>query len=150
MIDLQGNELKRTTIENLPVAPIQSRPGLIYFDTTLNKMRIRNTEDTDWLDGPTPEEIQNIIKEYAQAGDGIVVSYDATTDKLVFSVQEQYRHVQSIPAAVWIISHGMNKRPYVAIVDSSGTQYEGEVEYINENLLTVSFAVSFAGTAYLS
>ncbi len=61
-----------------------------------------------------------------------------------------YRHVQSTPAAVWVITHGLGYRPNVTVVDSTARQVEGDVEHVNDNELIVSFSAAFAGEAYLS
>lgn len=72
------------------------------------------------------------------------------------SVESQaYRHIQSVPDSVWTINHGLGFYPNVTIVDSTGREVEGEVGWVNQNSLTVSFfgsngPVSFAGEAYLS
>ncbi len=34
----------------------------------------------------------------------------------------EYLHDQSIPAATWIIGHGLKRRPQVTVVDSAGNQ----------------------------
>jgi FKBP-type peptidyl-prolyl cis-trans isomerase 2 len=40
--------------------------------------------------------------------------------------------------------------PNVSIVDSAESKVIGEVTYISENALTVTFSHSFSGKAYLS
>lgn len=57
---------------------------------------------------------------------------------------------QLIPAASWSIAHNLGKMPSVTIVDSSGTQVIGEVQYTDLNNLTLSFSAAFAGKAYLN
>lgn len=61
-----------------------------------------------------------------------------------------YVHTQAIPSDTWIITHNLNKRPSVAVVDSSGSLVEGEVEYTNGLGLVVYFSAGFSGTAYLN
>lgn len=61
-----------------------------------------------------------------------------------------YRHVQSVPATAWVVEHGLGYYPVVATQDSAGTVVYGNVAYVDENTLTVSFSVPFGGYANLS
>lgn len=61
-----------------------------------------------------------------------------------------YTHVQSSAAATWTVNHPLSFQPNVAVVDSSGSQIEGAVDYVDADTLTISFSAAFAGTAYLS
>lgn len=65
-----------------------------------------------------------------------------TTDTFVF--------VQSAAASTWTITHNMGKKPSVTVVDSADNQVVGDVEYIDNNTLTVTFCGSFSGKAYLN
>lgn len=60
-----------------------------------------------------------------------------------------YIHNQATPAAVWTITHGLGYQPNVTVVDSAGSQVEGDVTYSGPDVI-VSFSAAFAGTAYLS
>lgn len=62
----------------------------------------------------------------------------------------QYTHVQNLASASWVIVHNLNGFPNVAIVDSAGTNVEGEIVYINNNEIVLNFSSAFSGTAYLS
>lgn len=61
-----------------------------------------------------------------------------------------YLFEQNVPSSFWLIDHGLGKKPSVTIVDSADTQVEGTVDYVDDNSLTVSFAVAFSGRAYLN
>ena len=43
------------------------------------------------------------------------------------------------------VTHNLNKRPAVTIVDSAGTEIIGTVEYVDANTLTVLFTNPFTG-----
>lgn len=58
--------------------------------------------------------------------------------------------VQATPATVWTIDHSLTFVPNVTVVDSAGTQVEGEVELATGNQVVIRFSAAFAGTAYLS
>ena len=72
-----------------------------------------------------------------------IVGLEDDTDK-------SYVFDQMVPSDVWDIYHALNKFPSVSVVDSSDRIVIGDVEYINQNLLRVTFNGSFAGKAYLN
>ena len=59
-----------------------------------------------------------------------------------------YRHSQAVPAATWVVAHGLNKHPSVTVVDSSGKEVYGEVTHDSSDQATIRFTAGFAGTAY--
>lgn len=62
-----------------------------------------------------------------------------------------YVHAQNTPAAVWTIVHNLGYRPGgILIIDSAGTEWQGEIAHLDLNTLTITFTVAFGGTAYLS
>ena len=62
-----------------------------------------------------------------------------------------YTHDQSITAsASWTINHNMGKNPSVTVVDSANTYVIGEIDYLDQNSLVVSFKNAFKGKAYLN
>lgn len=61
-----------------------------------------------------------------------------------------YTHNQAYPASVWTITHNLNCRPSVTIVDSAGTVVFGDVEYLSANEIRVTFVAAFGGKAYLN
>ena len=61
-----------------------------------------------------------------------------------------YTHTQGVPLDVWTINHNLGFFPNVTVVDSTGEQVEGEVDYVDSNSVVVSFSGGFSGMAYLS
>lgn len=59
-------------------------------------------------------------------------------------------HVQGTSSAVWVINHPLTFHPNVTVVDSTGRQVEGDVDFTDADTVTVTFTAAFAGTAYLS
>ena len=60
-----------------------------------------------------------------------------------------YVHTQIAASTVWEITHSLNKYPTVTIIDSGGSIVIGEVDYIDQNRVTVTFSVTMSGTASL-
>jgi hypothetical protein len=57
---------------------------------------------------------------------------------------------QGVPASTWTITHDLNKRPSVTIVDSTGRVVVGQVDYVDDTHIIVTFVGSFSGIAYLN
>jgi hypothetical protein len=64
--------------------------------------------------------------------------------------KSKYVHTQASAATTWSITHNLKFYPNVSIVDSALSHVIGEVTYIDENSLTVSFTSAFSGKAFLS
>ena len=61
-----------------------------------------------------------------------------------------FLYTQKESLEVWDINHNLNKYPSVTVIDSSGSEVIGEVEYIDKNNLKISFKGGFKGTATLN
>lgn len=61
-----------------------------------------------------------------------------------------YTHNQLAANDTWSIEHNLGKFPAVTVVDSGGSIVVGEIDYIDENNLTITFQGAFGGKAYLN
>lgn len=61
-----------------------------------------------------------------------------------------YRHSQGVASAVWVIDHGMGFYPNVTVLDSTGREVVGFVQYPSADRVVLTFAAPFGGEAYLS
>ena len=61
-----------------------------------------------------------------------------------------FTFTQASPASTWTISHNLGYRPNISVVDSAGSQVEGNVVWTSTNSLTITFSGAFSGVAYLS
>jgi len=61
-----------------------------------------------------------------------------------------YAHNQSASASTWTITHNLGFFPSVTVVDSGGTTVIGDVSYISENQVSITFSAAFGGKAYFS
>lgn len=55
---------------------------------------------------------------------------------------------QAIPSAVWNITHPLNKKISITVVDSSNQVVYGGITYIDDNNVTINFNGAFSGQAY--
>lgn len=63
---------------------------------------------------------------------------------------KNYIHVQNTPSATWNASHNLGKKPSVVVVDSADDVVYGEITYVDDNNVTLTFAGSFSGKAYFN
>lgn len=60
-----------------------------------------------------------------------------------------YFHTQGTPSNVWVIPHNLGYHPSVEIIDSAGTEWEGDVFHDSNVQTTVTLSVAFSGKARL-
>ena len=101
-------------------------------------------------------------KEYVDSRVGVsaaTIAFTPTSEITSNTVQaaieevrakSKYVHTQASADTTWSITHNLKFYPNVSIVDSALSHVIGEVTYINENSLTVSFTSAFSGKAFLS
>lgn len=58
--------------------------------------------------------------------------------------------IQSTPSAEWNIVHTLAFTPNIIVVDTAGTEVEGDYEYVNPNHIRATFTSPLAGKAILS
>ena len=68
----------------------------------------------------------------------------------VDSGDKTYAHTQGVANATWVITHNLNKRPSITVVDSAEAVVVGQVEYNSDNQVTLTFSGAFSGKAYLN
>jgi hypothetical protein len=80
----------------------------------------------------------------------ITGSAPSQTLNFVLPVGGVYTHNQMVSASTWTITHNLGFFPSVTVIDSGNNTVIGNVTYISENQLSVSFNATFGGKAYLS
>ncbi len=61
-----------------------------------------------------------------------------------------FTYEQVSASNTWEIQHDLGKKPSVSVVDSGHNMVLGQVEYIDNNNLTITFTASFSGKAFLN
>lgn len=61
-----------------------------------------------------------------------------------------FAYTQGEASARWEICHNLRKYPSVTVVDSANTVVVGDVEYIDENNIVITFSGAFSGMAYMN
>ena len=61
-----------------------------------------------------------------------------------------YVHDQPVASSTWVINHNLLYFPNVSLVDSTGREIYGEVNWATVNQVIVTLTPAVAGKAYLS
>lgn len=70
--------------------------------------------------------------------------------EILAASDKTYIHDQIAFSKTWIINHPLEKHPSVTVVDSAGTVIMGEIQYISNSQIILSFTAEFSGKAYLN
>jgi len=104
----------------------------------------------------TVEYVDDAFAESNTAGGiSFVPTSEITSNNVQDAIEElrtrsRYVHNQASASSTWSVTHNMKFYPNVSIVDTGLSKVIGEVTYVSENALTVTFSHPFAGKAYLS
>jgi len=63
---------------------------------------------------------------------------------------KHYTHNQAAASNVWTVEHNLNKYPSVTVTLSTGQVGYGDITYIDENNLTITFSGANSGKAYMN
>jgi len=61
-----------------------------------------------------------------------------------------YLHTQSIVSTTWSVSHNLGKFPAVTVIDSGGTEVEGDIIHVDMYNTTLTFSAPFSGKAFFN
>jgi hypothetical protein len=67
-----------------------------------------------------------------------------------FNYNQRFEYNQALPSDSWIINHNLSGKPSVSVVDSAGTIIIGDIQYISNTQVQVTFTAPFSGSAYLT
>lgn len=79
-----------------------------------------------------------------------------TTEKMFMSKEEKDKALktfvfeQRLASKDWVIVHNLNKLPSAVVVDTAGSIVSGEIMYISENEVVISFSSEFSGKVFLN
>lgn len=71
-------------------------------------------------------------------------------DFLYWLRHNTFIHDVMVPSKTWDITHNLGKYPSVSVVNSANVWVIGDIQYINENRLIITFSSEFSGKAYLN
>lgn len=65
-------------------------------------------------------------------------------------VDKSFFYIQESASDTWVITHNLDKRPSVTVVDSGSSVVYGNTTYNGTNQVTINFSAPFSGVAYLN
>jgi hypothetical protein len=97
-------------------------------------------------------EFYDVECEFIQGNGSIEEDEDYFVSLLQVDVlsDKHYTHNQNNASAVWNVTHNLQKHPSVSVVLSTGQQGLADVQYINNNELTITLLSAQSGKAYLN
>lgn len=63
---------------------------------------------------------------------------------------KHFTYEQATPSNTWVITHNLNKKPSITVVDSAENVIVGAYEYNDLNTVTLTFNGAFTGKAYFN
>jgi len=76
--------------------------------------------------------------------------YDFAAFTLSEDTDKTFVFTQTVPSLVWSVQHNLGKFPSVTVVDTGNTTVISQIDYIDNNNLTITNSAQFAGKAYLN
>lgn len=119
---------EQAIIDALGYIPLQSVPN-IY----------RTSADQNLIDVTKVDKVE---------GKGL--STNDYTDEDKAKATETYIHEQQVASKRWVISHPLEKFPSVTVIDTAGTVVVGDVEYVLNSLIIITFSAEFSGKVFLN
>lgn len=91
----------------------------------------------------------------SKVGNTSEINQELNTGTVVTTLNElytrsTYKHKQMAPENIWLINHPLRKYPSVTIVTENKQVVVGDIEYISDSQVKVSFTSGFSGSAYLN
>ena len=123
-----------------------------YLELGATEVNSVDTSDTTFIDmTPTTPTTGNVEITASLSATG---TPDNTKflrgDNVWARANETYTFAQASASATWTVQHNLDKFPSVTMVLSTGQKGYGDIVYIDENNLTITFASAESGKAYMN
>jgi hypothetical protein len=123
-----------------------------YLELGATEVNSIDTSDTTFIDmTPTTPQTGNVEITASLSATG---TPDNTKflrgDNAWARANETYTFAQASASVVWTVQHNLDKFPSVTMVLSTGQKGYGDIVYIDENNLTITFASAESGKAYMN
>jgi hypothetical protein len=123
-----------------------------YLEQGDSKVETIDTSNTTFIDmTPTTPTSGDVVITASLSATG---TPDNTTflrgDNTWVKADKDFVFTQAVPSAIWTIQHNMDKLPAVSAVNNNNMIVYGNVVYVDNNNLTITFSGGFSGKAYLN
>lgn len=132
---LDSTSIQSMKVDGLPFEEFKPLYRLVYFcSTSLGnsiKAKLVRVEDYRRCQSKFDRPVINLgAYNWIQGGD------------------KHYRHEQGIASTQWAVNHGLNKVPAISVLDTGGTNIEGDIIPVDLNTVRLVFSHPFTGTAF--
>jgi hypothetical protein len=134
-LTVQNSTTVVSIAESNPIISVAESNPTISVSSTTNAIVVQDqTAASIVLSASGPQGVQGPAGAAGANGD--------SHDTYVFN--------QNVPASFWDIVHNLTAYPSVSVIDSTGGLVIGEISYVSNNRLTITFSGSFSGQAFLN
>jgi len=130
-------------------APFDAREEVDTFSDLTSSSTWEDEDGNIWLYNGLSVFVRDEKKKYLLI-DRDNYDLDASWEEMSVDPDKFYKFVQGVPSASWSVNHNLNKRPAVTVVDSAFREVIGNVEYIDDNNVLLTFSDPFSGEAYFN
>ena len=110
------------------------------------------TSPSNYADVKLTDNDATVSSVRINAGTGMSITQPSANNITLASLNDDANFVftQGSPSATWNITHNLGKFCSVTVVDTSKQIVIGDITYVNNNSLTITFSAPFSGEAYLN
>lgn len=135
-VNIHGGKINVIELNGEPQEIINKTVNLIIDKQTVGLDKVDNTSDEDKPVSTLQQEaITNALNEAKNYTDEQVMTF-------IFRQDEA--------KDTWRIVHNLHRRPSVSVIDSGDSIVYGDVDYISDDELVITFSAAFSGKAYLN
>lgn len=110
------------------------------------------TSPSNYADVKLTDNDATVSSVRINAGTGMSITQPSANNITLASLNDDANFVftQGTPSATWNITHNLGKFCSVTVVDTSKQIVVGDITYVNDNSLTITFSAPFSGEAFLN
>jgi len=110
------------------------------------------TSPSNYADVKLTDNDATVSSVRINAGTGMSITQPSANNITLASLNDDANFVftQGVPSATWNITHNLGKFCSATVVDTSKQIVIGDITYVNDNSLTITFSAPFSGEAFLN
>lgn len=148
ILEIEDDDELELEIDDIPYIRFSDIGGDPYDNTKLKERFESVIADAGYR---VELEIQNDVEKYVIKPKMFNKNGDVISVSDPINIKRSYIHTQNVASTEWTINHNLGKYPSVTTVqDRYGCNVVGEVDYIDENTIKITFSAEIAGKAFLN
>ena len=122
----------------------------LTFDPALNIGPFLATETIAYVTLQTDSGLAANAYKFVAHNLGLLTASENVELKLKVKSDTTLVYPVTNTAPVWTITHNLGKRPAITTVDSSGNVIHGDIQYVNDNQIKITFSQTLTGAVYFN